>query len=152
MNNMYLNEENYQGMNKKIKAIGGVIMFIALIVIIAGIFLKVQAMGVQVPSMGSENWFEITNQKSEMDFSATSLLMFGIFLESVGCMVRYFIGNRRQILAYNVQTVMPIAQEGIKTIVPTVAEANATILKTMAPVYGEVAKEVATGIREGLNK
>ncbi len=161
--NMYLNEENYKRINTKIKNVGRLIMVIALIMIIAGFILKVGTMGIEVPKMGSENWFETTSAKSEMEFHATSLIMFGVWLEFVGCIVRYFVGNARQIMAYNLQTTMPIAQEGIKTIVPTVAEANVTMMKTMAPAMGEIAKDmspvyqevassIAQGIKEGLNK
>ena len=113
--NMYLNEENYKRINTKIKNVGRLIMVIALIMIIAGFILKVGTMGIEVPKMGSENWFETTSAKSEMEFHATSLIMFGVWLEFVGCIVRYFVGNARQIMAYNLQTTMPIAQEGIKT-------------------------------------
>ena len=47
---------------------------------------------------------------------------------------------------------MPIAQAGIKTMAPTIAEAGVTMMKTMAPAYSEVAKGIAQGIKEGLDK
>lgn len=151
-NNMYLNEENYKRINKKIKTVGSIIMIVALVMIAIGFILKIGNMGVQVPPMGSDNWFEASKAKSSMDFHATSLLMFGVWLEFVGCIIRFFVGNRREIMAYNIQTTMPIAQEGIQTIAPTIAETGATVMKTMAPAYGEVAKNIAQGIKEGLDK
>jgi phosphate starvation-inducible membrane PsiE len=151
-NNMYLNEENYKKINSKIKNAGRLVMIIALILIVVGFIIKIGSMGVQVPSMGSENWFEMESYKSSMSFGGTGLIMFGVWLEFIGCIIRYFIGNRREIMAYSIQTTMPIAQEGIQTIAPTIAETGATVMKTMAPAYGEVAKNIAQGIKEGLDK
>ena len=58
--------------------------------------------------------------------------------------------KRRNILAYSVQQTMPVAQEGIEKIAPTIGKARATIVKEMAPVYGEIAKEIGKGIKEGM--
>ena len=162
-NNVYLNEQNYERVNKKIKMVGTMIMLAALGLIILGFVLKVGSMGIDVPAMGSENWFEMETYRSKMSFGGTGLIMFGVWLEFVGCIVRYAVGNRREIMAYNVQTTMPIAQEGIRTMAPTIAEAGVTMMKTMAPAmkdvavemapaYSEVAKGIAQGIKEGLDK
>ena len=162
-NNKYLNEENYQRINKKIKTGGTIVIFIAVMIIVAGFIINIGSKGIQVPTMGSENWYEMETARSEMSFDGTALMMFGVWLTFIGCIIRFFIGNRREIMAYSVQTTMPIAQEGIQTMAPTVAEAGATMIKTMAPAMGEVAKEmtpvyseiakgVAQGIKEGLNK
>jgi hypothetical protein len=151
-NMMYLNEENYKKMNSKIKTAGSIVIFIAVMIIIAGFIITIGSKGIQVPAMGSENWFEMETARSEMNFGGIALMMFGVWLTFVGCIIRFFIGNRREIMAYSVQTTMPIAQEGIKVMAPTVGEAGATIIKTMAPAMGEVAKGVAQGIKEGLEK
>jgi len=160
---MYLNEENYKKMNDKIKMAGRIVIAIAIMIIIAGFIIKIGSMGIEVPKMGSENWFEMETARSKMDFGGIGLIMFGVWLTFVGCIIRFFIGNRREIMAYSLQTTMPIAQEGIQVMAPTVAQAGVTMMKTMAPamgeiakemapVYGEVAKEVAAGIKEGLDK
>lgn len=162
-NNVYLNEDNYKRINKKIKLAGTIVIFIAISLIVIGLIIKISSMGVQVPDMGSENWFEMETTKSSMSFGGIGLIMFGVWLSFVGCIIRFFIGNRREIMAYGVQTTMPIAQEGMKVMAPVVAETGATIIKTMAPVmkdvavemspaYSEIAKGIAQGIKEGLDK
>ncbi len=57
--------------------------------------------------------------------------------------------KRRNIMAYSLQQTMPVAQEGIEKMAPTLGKAGASISKEMAPVYGEIAKEISKGIREG---
>lgn len=59
--------------------------------------------------------------------------------------------KRREIMAYSIQGVMPIAQEGLETIAPTVGKVGKAIAKEMAPVYGDIAKEISKGIKDGLN-
>lgn len=58
--------------------------------------------------------------------------------------------KRREIMAYGIQGVMPIAQEGIEKITPTIGKVGETLAKEMAPVYGDIAKEISKGIKEGL--
>ena len=160
---MYLNEENYKKINSKIKMAGRIVIAIAIMLIIAGFIIKVGSMGIEVPKMGSENWFEMKSARNHMSFGGTGLIMFGVWLAFVGCIIRFFVGNRREIMAYSLQTTIPVAQEGIQVMAPTVAEAGATMMKTMAPAmkdvavemapaYSEVAKGIAQGIKEGLDK
>lgn len=76
-------------------------------------------------------------------FAKTSFLMFGGFMviaSSMFCGVLYLsLIKRREIMAYTIQQVMPVAKEGIDKISPTVAKAT-----------GNIAKEVTKGIKEGL--
>ena len=79
--------------------------------------------------------------------------MFGIFIIIASCMfssVIYFSTKQREIIAYQAQQFMPIAQEGIEKVVPTIGKANASIAKEMTPIYGDIAKEISKGIKEGL--
>lgn len=79
--------------------------------------------------------------------------MFGGFIIVVSCMMSgsvYMFSKRRELLSYSVQQVMPVAQEGIEKVAPTIGKAGATIAKEMAPVYGEMAKEISKGIKEGI--
>ena len=79
--------------------------------------------------------------------------MIGGFIILVSCMIAgaiYMITKRREIIAFSAQQVMPLAQEGIEKIAPTVGKAGASIAKEMAPVYGNIAKEISNGIKEGL--
>lgn len=152
MNNKYLNEEQYQKFNQKVKRIGLVIIIIGLLMSAFGIFKIIQSNNINVPKMGEPNWFEISTKQMDTKSLGFGLTMFGIVVSLIGCSVRFFIGNRREIMAYTAQQVMPVAQEGIETIAPSVGKAGATIVKEMAPVYGEVAKEISKGIKEGINE
>lgn len=79
--------------------------------------------------------------------------MIGGFIIFVSCMIAgsiYFVAKRREILAFSAQQVMPVAQEGIEKFAPTIGKAGASIAKEMAPVYGDMAKEISKGIKEGL--
>lgn len=60
------------------------------------------------------------------------------------------ISKRRNIMAYTMQQTMPVAQEGIEKIAPTIGKAGASIAKEMTPIYGEIAKEIGKGIKEGM--
>ena len=120
-NKKLLNEEQFQKNNKKVKTAG-------LIVIIVGIVMFLISFFIQVPEMGEEGWMELHS-------TMTTLRFLGVFIAIVGCMIRFFIGNQRQISAYMAQQQMPVAQEG---------------LEKMAPSMGKAAKEVAKGVKEGL--
>ena len=82
-------------------------------------------------------------KNSNSSFAKTSFLMFGGFIiiaASMFCGVLYLsIIKRREIMAYTIQQVMPVAKEGIDKISPTIAKAT-----------GNIAKEVTKGIKEGL--
>jgi len=69
------------------------------------------------------------------------MLVPGLFLTSVGFILRVLIGNRREITAYAAQQVIPVAEEGIEKITPTVEKAA-----------GNISKEIAKGIKEGINE
>ena len=73
------------------------------------------------------------------------IFMFGMIALSI-----YLFAKRREILAFQAQQIMPVAQEGIEKVAPTIGKAGASIAKEMAPAYGSVAKEIAKGIKEGI--
>ena len=64
-------------------------------------------------------------------------MVFGIFTTVIRCVVRFIIGNGREINAYMTQQKMPIKQETISSITPTISES---------------AKAIARGIKEGLKE
>lgn len=121
-NNKYLNEEQFKKSNKKVKTAGLIVMLIGIIMLIIGFFV------IQVPEMGHKDWFELETKSNFFRFV-------GFFVTIVGCIVRFVVGNQRQIMAYQVQQGMPIAQEG---------------LEKMSPSMGTAAKEIAKGIKEGM--
>jgi len=62
----------------------------------------------------------------------------------------FMTAKRRSMMAFSAQQVMPVAQESIEKMAPTIGKAGASVAKEMAPVYGEIAKEIGKGIKEGL--
>lgn len=67
-------------------------------------------------------------------------IVIGAFVTFASFIVRFMffsITHRREIMAYSAQQMMPIAEEGVEK---------------MAPTVGRVAKEVAKGIKDGLNE
>ena len=73
-----------------------------------------------------------------MDYRYIPFYMFGAFIIVASSMIAvsiYIFGKRREIAAFTTQQVMPIAKEGINE---------------MAPTIGNVAGEIAKGIKEGI--
>ena len=97
---------------------------------------------------------DFTDFNKEFDsFNSIPFYIFGAFVIIATCMIAgslYMFSKRREIIAFGAQQVMPVAKEGIETIAPTIGKARASIAKEMAPVYGDVAKEISKGIKEGL--
>ena len=94
-------------------------------------------------------------EKKFNSFGSIPYYMIGAFIIIASCMFAgaiFVFAKRREILAFQAQQVMPVAQEGIEKIAPTLGKAGASIAKEMTPVYGEAAKEIAKGIKEGLNE
>lgn len=124
MNNYkeYLDEKQYQKSNSKVKMGGRIAIIIGILMILCGIFV------IKVPDMGEEGWFGASSGRM-------FLIGIGFFVTIVGCMVRFIIANQRNIMAYQMQQMRPIVQEGSEK---------------MAPTAGKVAKEIAKGVKEGL--
>lgn len=88
-------------------------------------------------------------------FDSIPFYMLGAFAIIASCMIAgsiYMTTKHREILAFQTQQVMPIVQEGMEKMAPTIGEAGASIAKEMSPVYGEIAKEISKGIKDGLKK
>lgn len=78
-------------------------------------------------------------KNSTGDFASHSSIMFGAFISIATCMISgsiFALAKRRHILAFQAQQIMPVAKEGINEIAPTI---------------GNVAGEIAKGIKNGLN-
>lgn len=82
-------------------------------------------------------------------FSLVPALMALMPCIAIGGML-ILISKRRSIIAYTMQQTMPVAEEGLEKIAPTIGKAGASIAKEVAPVYGEIAKEIGKGIKEGM--
>lgn len=107
-NKKYLNEEKYQQINKKVKKTGIAMIIIGIVVVAIGIFIVLKY----------------------SEFGAIGIMLGG-FSCFAGLVVRFFVGNQREINAYFAQQSIPVAKEKIEE---------------MAPTIGNVAKEVAKGI------
>ena len=98
---------------------------------------------------------EISNDfnKSFDSHDSVPFFIFGVFVIIASCMIGGFvftISKRREMLAFSMQQVMPVAQEGLEKMEPTISEVGSRMMKKMAPVYGDMAKEISKGIKEGL--
>ncbi len=83
--------------------------------------------------------------------SEIAFYILGAFIIIASCMIAgtlYLNTKSREIMAYQAQQVMPVAQEGIEKMAPTIGKAGATAMKEMAPAVGEVAKEMAPAAGE----
>ena len=145
----YLTEENYQKSNKKVKLIGNILIAIGLVLLIGGFLLIASGFlgfGSQITNgmnLGQDGINPGSIFSSFGGFALGGFMMVpGLFITAVGFMVRFLIGNRREITAYTTQQVMPIAQEGIEKMTPTVSNAIGSIGK-------ELAKGISSGIKEG---
>ena len=130
----YLNEERYKKSNRKVKIIGTIIILIGLTLIGFGIYTLIEAHNMQIPEMGASDWFDKSSNQMGKEASGMFMILPGIFVLVVGLMVRFLIGNRREIMAYQMQQMMPIVKEGTKE---------------MTPIASETAKEISKGIHDG---
>ena len=101
----------------------------------------------QVDELESEE-FDLENTNYEFDkkfnsVGSTRYFMFGVFIIIATLIISlsiFMFAKRREIMAFGMQQTMPLAQEGIEKMAPTVGNAAGTI-----------AKDVAAGIKEGIN-
>ena len=131
----YLSEEEYQKNNKKVKIAGTIIMVIGICLVIAAIATLISSSKMDIPHMSDPNWFEDSTAQMDREMTGIFMLMFGIFITVAGFNVRFIIGNKRSIMAYQTQQAMPIVKEGFEKMSPTLETA---------------AKEIAKGVKEGM--
>lgn len=93
-------------------------------------------------------WNKSSDKLSIMPYVAFAIPAF-MFPGMIALML-FMTAKRRSIMAFTAQQTMPVAQEGIEKMAPTIGKAGANIAKEMAPVYGEIAKEIGNGIKEGM--
>lgn len=117
---------------------------------------EVQALTTKISELKSEE-FNLNGNHSS--FKSTSYYIFGGFIILVACMMSgsiYMVTKRREILAFGLQQVMPIAEEGAEKVVPVVGKAMDQMapyagkaMDKAAPHIGNVAKEISKAIHEG---
>lgn len=155
----YLNEERYQKNKKMLMRVAIAIITVGVLVggglIIGGIIRKNNAQQIDgsMPTYssrdsfddrvsGSHNWMNDVSKKSDEEFAASGMIGGGGFIifASFAISLPFFIlSKQREIMAFQAQTVAPVAKEGIEKATPVVGKA-----------VGSVAKEVAKGIKEGI--
>ena len=140
MKEEFLTEEKYHSANEKVKKVGKVLIIVGLTLLILGIVFTICGF----LGFGISGYNSVQGDTSPVGiFSGMGLFVVGGFLIGpggmltfIGLILRFLIGNRREIVAYTTQQVMPVAQEGIEK---------------MAPTIGNAAKEITKGIKEGLS-
>ena len=140
-NKEYLNEEEYKKVNKKVKTAGLVVLLLGVCLLISGILVVFSASFMKVPSMGDPNWFDASSAQMGRSSLGMFMIIPGIFVTVVGCMIRFGVANRREIMAYQLQQLMPLAQEGTEKMTPTAAKYSRTIVR-----------ETVKGLKEGLSE
>ena len=142
----YLNEENYQRYNTKIKKTGKILLIVGLVLLAVSIALIIigsvsfgnNALGENERGiLGSMGLFAIG--------SFMSVFSFAIAAAGGMCLM---VAHRREITAYTTQQVMPIAKEGIEEMTPTMKKTA----EEMAPAAGKVAEEITKGVKRGLKE
>ena len=91
----------------------------------------------QIPEMGASDCFDKSRNQREKETTGMFMILPGIFVTIVGLIVRFLIENRREIMAYQMQQMMPIVKEGTKE---------------MKPIASEAAKEISKDIHDGFKK
>lgn len=142
-NKEYLNEQRFQQTNAKVKKTGKILLALGITILIISIILLVS--GFLGTGNSAMNSFNSSNNTLDMNgvFGNIGLFALGGFMSPIGFLltiaggVILFITHRREITAYTVQQVMPIAQEGIEKMTPTISKAA-----------GEIAKGVKQGLKE----
>lgn len=148
----FLTEERYKKTKRKITLIALLIFLIGIAIgggmIGKGLsiknsidFPKVEAQkSAEFRENGfSEKYYELQSQLDK-EFPAIALIMLGGFVTIVSCgfSISVFMSTkRRELSAYQVQQMRPIAEEGIEK---------------MSPAVGAAAKEIAKGIKEGIKE
>ena len=118
-NNNYLNEEKYQKNNAKVKKIGKGILSIGIVSLVLG------GISFFVGLFGDTLFIGL----------GTVLLAVGINFILIS-IIPFVIANRREIIAYRTQQVMPIAKGSIEQ---------------MSPTLGVAAEQIAKGVKKGLS-
>lgn len=148
----YLNEENYQKTNAKVKRTGKILLIVGIILFILGIVLIALGFtgfgstisdGIQSADLDNID----NNQMAKGIFSSFGLFAGGGFITVLGFSaittggIILRVAHGREIAAYTTQQAMPVVKETASEVTPVVASAA-----------GAIAKEVSKGIKEGMKE
>lgn len=163
----YLNEERYEKTKSKITIVAVIVLIVGLLLggflIYKGVKQSNSVDKVALKAQKNEEFFahgfsakyyEIDGKLSKAEM-APALYMFGGFVIIASLMISvsiFMFAKRREMLAFSLQQVMPVAKEGAEEIAPTVGKVGKQVASEMAPAYGKIAKEISKGIKEGLKE
>lgn len=147
----YLSEEKYQRTKKKLQMTALVILIVGLIggglLLYKGIntekidknALKVQKNEEFEQNGLSEKYYDLEDQIHEDDPKYIYCILGSVILifSGMASLILYITSKQREINAFYAQQQMPLAQEG---------------MEKMGPSVGVAAKEIAKGIKEGLEE
>ncbi len=122
-NKEVLNEAQFQKTKKGVNTVGIILIVVGVVMFIAGLIMFGTQIGKDDASFG-------------LLTAGGMLFVFGFGVIGFG-LVALFAGHGREIMAFQTQSAMPVAQEG---------------MEKMAPSAGVAAKEIAKGIKEGINE
>lgn len=150
MKQTYLSEEKYQKNKKILMMIATIILLLSIVgstlLIITGINRSNSVNKPELEAKITEEFFKngFSQKHNELEeqlhyaenamffyIGGGIVILFGIMISSS----LYITAKKREITAFQVQQVMPVAQEGIDKISPTI---------------GNAAKEIAKGVKEGM--
>ncbi len=132
-----ISEENYQKWKNTIKKIRVVLWSIGGVLALIGIILMIVSAATKTPAMGSNGWFESESSKNGLLFGGIACLIFGIFLSIAGAMT-FLISHRRELLAFQANAVLPVADEMVDKGAPIIEKASKTVGKGLGNVVGGV--------------
>ena len=95
------------------------------------------------------------DNKFKNSVSTAPFYMFGAFIIISSLMVSgsvFMFTKRREMLAFSMQQIMPVATEGLEKVAPTVSKVGKEMMEEMAPAYGKMAKEISKGIKKGMKE
>jgi len=90
---------------------------------------------------------------SNSSFNRSSSIGLGAFICISSCMISLFVfimSKQRDIVAYQMQGVLPVGKEALEDIQPTASKVAKKHMHEVSPEVGEMAKEITKGIKEGL--
>lgn len=101
----------------------------------------------------TKNYCKLVNDNS----SSKKHVLIGVggiicWISFIVSMMVIFMTKQRDMLAYQMQGMMPIGKEAMEDVQPTVSKVTKKHLHEVSPEIGEVAKEISKGIKEGMKE
>ena len=141
MEKKYLNEETYQRNAKGLKIVGAIVLIIGIIAFVVSVIIMFKGfLGSGAITSVNDADYEAKSKLAHDSFALFSIGGFGMVVSLAICGAGWkllIIAHRREIMAFTAQQAMPVVKEGAEE---------------LAPVAGNVAMEVAKGIKQGINE